>query len=86
MPKILCSCGEVIEDISIPNPNGYLLFSEQTLDLLESNSEANNWDNATLLDAIYERSAQTYKCPRCLQLIVFANGKENPPTYYKAQQ
>ena len=78
MPKVICKCGCVIQDIEIPNPHGNILISEVDLDTIESKSE--NLDLA--FDAISDRGQLVYKCPQCSRLIIFPEGKSGPVYTY----
>ena len=71
MPKIQCKCGYVIEDVSIPNPQGKLLISETILDKIESDS----FLLKQVFDELADKGVQVYECPDCHRMVVFPEGK-----------
>ncbi|MDR2981688.1 MAG: hypothetical protein LBV12_05515 [Puniceicoccales bacterium] len=77
MSKILCKCGNVIDDITIPNPYGLLLISENDLDQLEGRADTNKWNCTTFIDHLTMAANQVYKCKKCGRLLVFERGMAN---------
>ena len=81
MSKIKCICGEIIEMISVPNPNGFLSVPELSLDQIETDSEAES-SVVSVFDAINDRGIQGYRCPNCQRLILFESGRGGEASFY----
>lgn len=82
MPKFRCSCGNVIADNSIPNPQGFFLVSETTLDRSETQALEGKWDCSTLLDHLTAVAMQAFRCEKCGRLLVFEQGRAEALTAY----
>ena len=76
MPKMLCSCGEVIPMGVIPCPHELLLISAVDLERFPDQID---WS------ALYKEMTSTMVCPRCKCLWVFWNGFGEPPTQYQKE-
>lgn len=73
MPKIKCSCNEVIQYGEIPSPYEWLLISDVEFDKYSG-----------LIDAeeVYRDMKRLLKCPNCGRLWIFWNDNESPPREY----
>ena len=81
MPNIICRCGESIEDITIPNPNGSILISEEAIDQIEQKI----CNPTQIFDALSEKGQLVYSCPSCSRLLVFPNGKKGPMNVFRPE-
>lgn len=73
MPKLVCTCGEVLSYGDIPNPIEWLLISDTDFDQFSGLVEA---------EAIYKASKSLLRCPHCHRLWVFWDGFQAPPEEY----
>lgn len=75
MPKIRCTCDEVISLSEIPNPYEYLLISDNDFESIYS--------DVISADLFYEKSRIVVKCPDCGRLHIFWDGFDKPGVVYK---
>lgn len=76
-----CKCGNNMNDIVVPNPYGYVAYSEKEweniLELSDENDKINRQD-------LSDPSFEVYKCPECGRLMVF--GETNSCLFYKPEE
>lgn len=77
MPKIKCTCGNVIGLSEIPSPNQLLIISDEDFD--EVYSDSINPDN------LYEKFKIVVTCKVCGRLHIFWDGFDKTPIIYKPE-
>lgn len=82
MSKLKCKCGFIINLVTVPSPDGYLLISEEKADEIELSIE-NEGNLSLVFDQLENSSSSVYLCPNCRGLLVFWCRNENRATYYK---
>jgi hypothetical protein len=86
---IHCRCGRIFSDASIPCNEEYHLLSDVTFDdVCKDVIRLVNEDRDVEVDvgyAILNASKYVYKCPYCGRLIVFWDGLEQKPRFYKPE-
>jgi hypothetical protein len=76
MPSIKCKCGSFVNFSEIPNPNEWVIISD-----IEFDSFPNNLNK----DELYRQMKSMLVCPTCKRILVFWNGFDNDPTFYKPE-
>jgi hypothetical protein len=72
MPKVQCTCGEVLSFSGIPSPVEWRIISDVKFDRFAGQVDA---------EAIYRGSDMMLKCPQCGRLWVFWEGADDPIEY-----
>lgn len=88
MATIHCRCGEIFSDGSIPCEYEYHLLPNVAIDSLAdqvSMLAREGEDPADINFAILRAATHLYKCPHCGRLIVFWDGLEYEPRFYKPE-
>ena len=89
MGTIHCPGGHTFSDGQIPSPYGWLLMSEEQLEL--AFNEVVELDPKTeyagdkMQWAILSRGLVTYRCPHCERLLVFEHGLDKPAASYRRE-
>lgn len=73
MPKMLCTCGEVLRWGEIPNPIEWLMIADGDFDRFRGPVEA---------EEIYRAMTHLLRCPRCGRIWVFWEGFAAAPEEY----
>jgi len=73
MPKIICSCQEILSYSEIPCPIEYKFISDCDYDQYQEMINAED---------LYLHMKSFLKCPKCDRLWIFWNGYTNPPMEY----
>lgn len=96
MPRIRCLCDEVINLSVIPNPQGFKLVWEPTIEEFmnelgaayqQVSSKDEFLDQAYTL--FYQRKPQfpqIYECSNCKRLVVFARASDAKPAFWYQQE
>ncbi|PJB35220.1 MAG: hypothetical protein CO108_26270 [Deltaproteobacteria bacterium CG_4_9_14_3_um_filter_63_12] len=77
MPKLRCTCSEVLNYGEIPCPIEWLTISDVEFDGLSKPCD---------LEVLYQRMTSLLQCPDCGRLWVFWEGFGKPPTEYVPQK
>lgn len=92
MPKITCLCGEIINLFPIPNPQGFKLVWEPTIEKFVD--ELVSAHQQATYDKEFEKQAyklfllrkpefpQVYECPNCGRLAVLARASDRHITFW----
>lgn len=72
MPSIICTCGIRLGFGAIPNPNEWLMISDDRFDDFRGND----------LEELYKQMSSFLKCSDCGRLWVFWNGFDADPFCY----
>lgn len=75
MPKLLCNCGNLIDLGEIPCPSESHLIPD--IDFAKYFEE-----KMVEVEKIYFETKPVIKCDKCLRLLVYWGGYDNPPTIY----
>ncbi|MFS1514763.1 hypothetical protein VQL36_20475 [Chengkuizengella sp. SCS-71B] len=73
MPKIKCSCGNVLSYGDIPCEIEFLYISDNDFDKLQEFVD---------VEKLYMEMKSVLKCPNCNRLWVFSDGYNNQPKEY----
>ena len=73
MPSVTCQCRNRIDLGAIPNPNEYLLISDDDYD---------KYSGVVDTELLYSAFIHILKCPECERLIVFWGGFDHDPVFY----
>jgi hypothetical protein len=73
MPKIICTCKNVLSYSEIPCPIEYKFISDQDYDQYQGIIDAED---------LYHKMNSFLKCSNCERLWIFWNGYKNTPTEY----
>jgi len=88
MATIRCRCGGMFSDGSIPCEEEYHLLPdvafESVVDKVITLAKGSE-DDAEVGYAISSAAKLVYKCPHCGRLIVFWDGLEHQPLFYKPE-
>jgi hypothetical protein len=82
MAKIACKCGNILNLIITPSPDGFKIVSEKTVDSFYE-AQVNSPDD--IVTKIRLESDSMYKCAVCGRLIVYWKDKNDWPTFYRAE-
>ncbi len=78
MAGFRCTCSEVIKTNLIPNPNEWLIISDNEFDSYQGVIDA---------ESLYTKMKSMIVCGKCGRLWVFWNGfSESPVEYLKASK
>jgi hypothetical protein len=96
MPKIRCLCGEYINLSPIPNPQGFKLVWEPTIEdfvdeLVSAHKHASSAQEfeKEAYKLIHRRKPefpQVYECPNCGRLLVLARASDAKPAFWYQQE
>lgn len=96
MPKIKCLCGEYINLSPIPNPCGFKLVWEPTIEkfvdeLVFAHKQASSAQEfeKEAYKLIHRRKPefpQVYECSNCGRLVVFARASDGKPAFCYQQE
>ena len=75
MPFFECKCGARIDMGSIPNPNEWLIISDDLYD---------KYSGAVDAEELYKDFLHMIKCSSCGGLHIFWDGMQFPATFYKS--
>ncbi len=73
MPKIVCSCKNILSYSEIPSSIEYKFISDCDYDQYQDMINAKD---------LYQNMKSFLKCPQCNHLWIFWNGYTNPPIEY----
>lgn len=73
MPKVSCKCGNVISLSEIPNPNEYLIISDNEFD---------SYPDLINHDGLYQNMKHILECNACKRLLIYWNGFNKTPQIY----
>lgn len=76
MPKILCKCSHPIYVQEIPNPNEWLLISDQEFDKFQGRTDT---------EELYRTMKSMLVCPSCKRILIFWNGWNSAPSFYSEE-
>jgi len=77
MPKLRCTCGEVLRYGEIPCPIEWLAISDVEYDELSEPCD---------LEGLYRQMTTILRCPVCDRLWAFWEGFGKPPTEYEPRE
>ena len=73
MPKIVCTCTNILSYSEIPCPIEYKFISDHDYDQYQGMVDTED---------LYQQMNSFLKCPKCERLWIFWNGYKNNPTEY----
>ncbi|MDI4644280.1 hypothetical protein [Cohnella hashimotonis] len=73
MPKIQCTCGNMLRMGDIPCKIQYMFISDTDFDELQGAVDA---------EELYLKMKMFFQCDSCSRLWVYWNGFDNPPKEY----
>ncbi|MDM1044970.1 hypothetical protein HX004_07830 [Myroides sp. 1354] len=73
MPKMKCTCGEIINLGGIPSPHQYLFISDTDFDQFQDTIEA---------EEVYLKMKICIQCPLCLRLHIYKEGFDRSGQIY----
>jgi hypothetical protein len=73
MPKMLCTCGNLLRYSDIPCKIEYKFISDVDYDKYDAQIDS---------EELYMKMQSFFKCPDCQRLRVFWNGFDNAPQEY----
>ena len=77
MAKFLCTCGATIRTSGlIPNPQQWLLASDESLNRFQGQVDA---------ETVYSAMLHAFRCDECARMWVFWKGYDADPTEYVPQ-
>ncbi len=76
MPKIICSCGNILSYSEIPCSIEYKFISDSDYDKFSGSIDA---------EELYAQMKSFLACTTCHRLWIFWNGYQNAPTEYAQQ-
>ena len=77
MPKIICTCKNILSYSEIPCSIEYKFISDYDYDKYQGMIDA---------ESLYQQMNSFLKCPQCERLWIFWNGYNNPPIEYMKKE
>lgn len=77
MPKVRCSCGNIMGLGQIPSPNQLLIMSDKDYDEISYGSIDP--------EVLYDKFNIVAKCDICGRLLIFWDGFDKDPAIYKPE-